>query len=517
MTSAVQDPAPNVGRPVAPRLWRRPWAVESAVVVLIVVAALSIRLFRLSSIPGEMWGDVIDHYYLASKILQRHYFLDYEFGGDGPLFSYLAAGVAEIVGLSFDSLKLTGALIGAALVPAVYYYTRTLFNSRSTGYIAAILTAVSFWPIVISRQAKPYILVPVLVALALTFALKRKPVLAGIAVGLGMYAQAAFWGAPFLFLLMPLSLPFAALVALPLIISFVQSPGSILGSQSYLGSKLHVTSTPGGRALSLLENLKNNALSFNFSGDQTFRQNIVGHPHLDVITGVLFLVGLVLALVHTIPTRDRRMLFWFLLPFLVLQIPLLADQVTSDSPNTGRLACLIPVTMASAAYGFQWLVAKLCRLLSPRVPNSSVVAGAMGGAVLALVAVINLNNYFNVYPHGLPNDNTAFDLAIAQNMDQTPHGTTLILVGGGWGEFGQPEPEAVWFRTTLGHTPVLANSMPSAERTIRGLAPGTPVVLYSSPDAALPRRLPLTKVKRGLMTANGWRVAQVTTGTRSAR
>jgi hypothetical protein len=485
---------------------------EGAIMGLIVMVGLLIRLFRLAGIPAEMWGDVIGHYYLATKILEGHLFLDYEFGGDGPLFSYLAAGVAEIGGLSFESLKLTGALVGAALVPAVYFYVRTLFDSRTTGYVAAILTAVSFWPVVISRQAKPYILVPVLVALALTFALKRKPVLAGVVVGIGMYAQAAFWGAPFLFLLMPLALPFAALVALPLIISFVQSPDTILGSQSYLGSKLDVVSTPGARVVGLLENFKNNALSFNVSGDQTFRQNIAGHPHLDVVTGVLFLAGLILAVIHTVRTRDRRMLFWFLLPFLVLQIPMLTDQVASDSPNTGRLACLIPVTMAAAAYGFQWLVAKLCALLSGRVPDSRKVAGAAGGAVLAVIAVINLNNYFNVYPHGLPNNNTPFDLAIAQNMNRSALGTTLILIGGGWGQFGQPEPEAVWFRTTAGHAPVLVNSPRAAVHTLRALHQGTPVIMYSNPDLPMPAHLPLKGVKRSLVTANGWRVAQVTAG-----
>jgi hypothetical protein len=477
-----------------------------------VVVGLLVRLFRLDTIPAEMWGDVTSHYFLADKILSGNYFFDYEFGGDGPLFSYLAAAVALVTGLSFASLKLTGALIGTLLVLANYFYAETLFRSRRIGYVAAFFTAVSFWPLVMSRQAKPYILVPVLVAVALTFALRQKPALAGIAVGLGVYAQAAFWGTPFLFLLMPAALPVATVVALPVLISFVKNPSLLTGSGSYLGSKLHVVSSPVDRLLRVFDNLGKNLMSFNFTGDSTFRQNIVGHPHLDLLSGILFLVGVGVLLVRAVKTRDRRLTYWFLLPFLVLQIPLLADQFPSDSPNIGRLSCLLPVTMAAVAYGLTWLTGHVCRLLDGRVPSSRLAAGGFAGIILAAVTVINLVNYFDIYPRGLPNRNTPFDLIIAQNIDARPYGTTSILLGCCWGDAGQPEPDAVWFRTSKQHAPVLASTVADANRTITGLAAGSPVTVYSDPSLPTPSGLPLVKVRSRVLVRNGWQVVRVTSG-----
>ncbi len=512
MSARLSEPARNsdvktTGEQTA-HWWRHPAVILAA----ITVAGLIIRLFRLDSLPAEMWGDVSAHEYLANKVMTGDFYFDYEFGGDGPLFSYIAAAVGKVTGLSFFSLKLTGALIGTLLIVAIYFYAETLFHSRRIGYIAAFLTAVSFWTIVMSRQAKPYILVPVFVAAALTLALRRQRILTGMVVGLGMYAQAAFWGMPILLLFMPLALPVAAVVALPFLITFAQNPSSMMGSSSYLGSKIHVASSPVDLALRVLDNLGKNALSFNFSGDTTFRQNISGNPHLDVISGVLFVIGLLLLMVHTIRTRDRRMAIWFLLPFLVLQIPLLADQVPSDTPNIGRLTCLLPMTIAAIAFAVDWLTVQLCRLLNGRVSRSGLVAGGVTGIVLAGITVINLTNYFEVYPRGLPNNNTPFDLVIARDMDRAPPHTTSILLGCCWGDYTQPEPQSVLYRTATGHEPSIASSMATVRHDIRSLAPGTRVALYMDPSRRVPHDLALRQSTEKVLRANGWQVARVITG-----
>lgn len=512
MTSRLSDPARELDLADPEDRHTRDWLRPALILAGITLAGLVIRLFRLDSLPAEMWGDVTAHAYLANKVMTGDFFFDYEFGGDGPLFSYLAAGVATLFGLSFFSLKLTSALIGSLLIVAVYFYTETLFRSRRIGYVAAFLAAVSFWTIVMSRQAKPYILVPVLVAAALTFALRRKPILAGITVGLGMYAQAAFWGMPFLLVFTPLALPVAAVVALPFLITFAQNPGSVIGTGSYLGSKIHVASSPVDLVLRILDNFGKNALSFNVSGDTTFRQNISGNPHLDLVSGILFLLGLLLLVVHTIRTRDRRLAIWFLLPFVVLQIPLLADQVPSDTPNIGRLTCLLPMTIASIAYALNWLTIQLCRVLTGRVVKSSLIAGGVTGVILAAITVINLVNYFDVYPQGLPNDNTPFDLVIAQDMDRAPLHTTSIILGCCWGDQTQPEPNAVYYRTSPYHQPEIAPTLSAVRTDILKLAAGAPVALYMDPALLVPHTLPLHITGQRVLRSNGWRVVRVVTG-----
>jgi hypothetical protein len=490
---------------------------SAAIVSAMCAAGLAIRLFRLDSLPAEMWGDVTAHYYLAGKILSGFPFVDYEFGGDGPLFSYLAAAVAEVIGLSFYSLKLTSALIGTALIPAVYFYAEALFQSRRIGYIAAFLAVVTFWTISFSRQAKPYILVPLFVALTLAFALKRKPVLVGIVAGLGVYAQASFWGMSLLLLAMPLALGVAGFVALPVLITFAINPSSLVGSGSYLGAKLHVAGSPMDTVATVLDNLWKNALSFNIAGDQTFRQNIPGHPHLDVVSGLFFLLGLGLLGYRAVRTTDRSLALWFFAPLLLLQVPLLADQVPSDTPNMGRLTCLLPMTLAAVAFAVDWLVSRLCSLLSGRVFDSRLVAGGAGGVLLAAIAAVNIINYFGVYPHGLPNDNTPFDLVIAQHMDRSPPTTTSILVGCCWGDETQPETAAVWDRAAPGHRPVIVATVADAMATIRKLPQGSQVAVYLDPQFPLPRVLPLRHQRSDILVSRGWLVAREVTGRSAGR
>jgi hypothetical protein len=313
---------------------------------------------------------------------------------------------------------------------------------------------------------------------------------------------------------MPAALPVAGIVALPVIHNFVHNPSLLMGSSSYIGSKLHVVSPPGQRILTVLENFKRNALSFNVSGDQSFRQNIAGHPHLDVISGIFFLLGLALLLIAGIRNRDRRLVFWFLVPFLVLQLPMLADQVTSDSPNTGRLAVLIPLTMAATAYGIDWSSQWFCRLLSVRVPLriTRVATFFAVTVIFTVIAAVNLANYFNVYPKGLPNNNTPFDLIIAQHIDRSPTTTTSILVGCCWGEWGNPEPDAVVDRTEQGRGPQIVSGVKDAVTNIHNLSSGARVALYIDPDISPPFGLPLKHARRVMLHANGWHVAWLVTG-----
>jgi 4-amino-4-deoxy-L-arabinose transferase-like glycosyltransferase len=483
-----------------------------AVVASITLLGLLIRLVRLDGLPAEMWGDVTAHYFLAQKVLHGHFYLDYEFGGDGPLFSYLAAAVSGLFGLSFYTLKLTSVLAGTLLIVAVYFYADSLLGSRRAAYVASFLAAVSFWSISLSRQGKPYILVPVFVALALTFGIRNRPILAGIVLGLGMYAQAAFWGTPFVFLLMPAALPIAAVVAFPVLHNFAHNPASLLGSGSYLGSKLHTAPSPLEKVLTILDNFVKNLLSFNLRGDETFRQNIPGNPHLDYISGALFLVGMVLLIRRAVRQRDTRLLCWFLVPFVVLQIPMVLDQVPTDSPNLGRLACLLPITLTAIACALVWLAEWTCRVLSRRIRQPALGASLGVGAVLAGILAINMVNYFEVYPQTLPNHNTAFDLAIAQRISDTPKSVASIVVGCCWAEAGQPESDAIWYRTAADRRPIMAATLSEAKGVIDGFPAGRRIALYMDPVTPAPGGLGLRHVRTSVLESNGWQVALLITG-----
>src|SRR5580704_2248823 len=133
--------------------FRNNWLLIGILLVYIFVA-----LYQLDTIPGEIWGDAISHYNLAEKILQGHFFIDYEFGGDGPVFSYLAAFMTNFLHLSFYSLKFTSVWIGFFFVLSMYFLTEEFFHNKRISLMATFISGVSFWTIVFARQPHARIL-----------------------------------------------------------------------------------------------------------------------------------------------------------------------------------------------------------------------------------------------------------------------------------------------------------------------------------------------------------------------
>lgn len=161
--------------------------------IVIVVLGFFLRLYRLDSLPAEIWGDVNEHFKLAKRILAGNLTFNF-WAGDGPIFQYLVALVSKFIGLSFYTIKLTSALIGTVLIIANYFLGREYFKSKRVGYLTGFLTAVSFWTLTFSRQGKPYILIPVFTSLSFLFYLKKRYFLSSLIIGLGMCSQSGFWG-----------------------------------------------------------------------------------------------------------------------------------------------------------------------------------------------------------------------------------------------------------------------------------------------------------------------------------
>lgn len=519
-TDAAALAVTRPGGPIAPLLragWVSATSDVSLILTTITVLGLAIRLYRLDGLPAEMWGDVTTHYTLAQQVMNGHLFFDYEFGGDGPLLSYCVAVVASIAGLSFFTLKLTTVLIGTAVIVVTYFLAEELFDNRQIGLIAAFITAISFWDITFSRQAKPYILAALLAALAVTFAAKRMVVPAGIALGLGMYSQAAFWGVPVAFLLSPVALLIGAVVATPVMLSFARNPGQLTGQSSYIGEKLHTHLTVLQMMGRLIQNIGLNALAFFARGDVTFRHNIPYNPHLDYLSGVIFLVGMALIVRRIATTYDWKLLVWFVVPFLTVQIPSVLDMTPGNVPNMGRMIGAMPFAYTAIAYAIYVGANDLFSgvLAAPR----AWLAGA-GLVTVTLVVVFGINayNYFVVYPRTLPNGNTPYDLAIAREVDATGSTAFSIVVSCCWGEWGQPEPDAIQDRVGPSARLLLATDTPDAITKLRTIvAHGTPVVLYLDPSLTNGRRL-FTRVvavkRQSMLRLNGWDVARVLVGVR---
>src|SRR6266576_6583484 len=105
----------------------------------ILIVYLFVALYQLDNVPAEIWGDAISHYQLAQRVLHGNFFIDYEFGGDGPIFTYLAVAVSFFNQLSFYSLKLTAVIIGLFFVISMYFVAKEFFKEKAIVLMSAFI------------------------------------------------------------------------------------------------------------------------------------------------------------------------------------------------------------------------------------------------------------------------------------------------------------------------------------------------------------------------------------------
>lgn len=427
---------------------------------LLAILALGVflRFWKLNDIPAEMWGDVTEGYKFASRVLNRDFYWRFIFGGDGPFFSYLVALISVPLGLSFLTMKIATTVVGVLLVLATYVFGKTVMNEK-VGLAAAFLMAVSKWAVIYGRMAKPHIAAALFSAISLWTlyqAIHKKKsmwwIISGSSLGLGMYTQSAFWGVPVaivaLIAFLARRLTKHALwgvfiflaMSIPLVGSFFSNPNAYTNPFSFFGEKL----IPKDRSFSwtigrIGENLFKNLLMFHIKGDVVFRNNPPRAPHLDILTGLVFLVGVV-----TLPLKLRP---WFWIPFFAFQIPSVLDlNFFGETANAGRTIALLPIVFLAAGCG-TWTIYRFLRRMARRP-----IVILVGVTTMAMIVILNWRQVFNDYPKSLPNHNVPFGRIIAETINQLPVGTDAILIGCCWGDWGQPEPDGIRFRLTTPRT-----------------------------------------------------------------
>ena len=482
----------------------------------ILLVYLFVALYQLDTIPNEIWGDAIFHYFLAQKILSGHFFFDYEFGGDGPIFSYLAAFVSFFLPLSFYSLKVTAVGIGFFFVLSMYFLAKTFFQNKSIALLSTAISAISFWTIVFARQPHARILVPLFISLTLIATLKKKNSIAGVLLGLGMYTQASFWGILFTYWRNFKTLLIGIILTIPLVYSFIYNPVGFFSGQSYFGEKLAVH-TPFTQVIyAVLYNVQANLLSFNFRGDKIFRMNIPYHPHLDFISGVLFVLGFILILVQSVKKKQKNLLLYFILPFFFIQIPSFLDIHNYFSqPNISRMIGVIPFVYISIGYA----IFKINGSLASKVKTESakkMISFFVYYGFLLLIFILNFYNYFIVYPHTLPNGNTPFGKLIAQTIDASTPDTVVVILGTGWGQYAQPEVAGIPMVQRSVHQEVFYHTIGVAQESLcKNPQKGKHILIAADP--AFQKQLHslnlcMEKTKSYVLTSNGWQIAYIIQG-----
>jgi hypothetical protein len=383
------------------------------------------RFARLDAIPPEMTSDHVEKLLDVNDLLNGRHWVFFERNtGREPLQFYFAALLDRVLhtGVTFLTLKLTGAIAGLLLLPTMFFLGRELEDDL-LGLIAMLLAGVGIWATTISRVGLRFPLTPLFVAPLLLFLLRgvrrqnRNDFLAaGVFLGAGLYGYSTFRMAPFLvvacvtwFALWPqpgasrrrllahsiLLFATAFIVFLPLY-RYAVEPGSAFWERTF--SRLSDTerAIDGSLVALFIENTWNGLRMFNWLGDKVWVNTLPGRPALDFITGALFLFGAAFLLLRLALRRDR------VAGLLLLAIPILLLPSTlsfafpEENPSVVRAGGAIPVVYLLAAYPL-WLLFRHWRGIWPAATGRLAAASGVG-VVLAAAALVNAHMYFNLYP-----------------------------------------------------------------------------------------------------------------------
>ena len=342
------------------------------------VVAVFFRYWHLSGVPAEMFSDHAEKLLDVADVLAgKHRIFFPRNTGREAIQMYLTACIIRCLGVpfSFLALKLGMVTMGVLTLPFVYLLGKEI-GGKWLGFWATLLTAIAYWPNVISRVALRFALYPAFTAPALYFlvrALKRGHrndyIWAGIFLGLGVHGYSPFRMVPLTVLLavglywlhekVPKKRQRAAiglgLVALFSFIIFLPLFRYMLSNWQmffYRGAtrigQLE-RPYPGNPFVIFFSNLFKAWLMPFWDDGETWVHSVVHRPALDWVSAALYALGTATALFHYARKRRWEDLFLLLsVPFLMLP-SILSLAFPNENPCLNRTgAAYIPIFIIAA-------------------------------------------------------------------------------------------------------------------------------------------------------------------------
>jgi 4-amino-4-deoxy-L-arabinose transferase-like glycosyltransferase len=497
---------------------RRRWLLVS-----ILVLATFFRFYHFTITPPGLYADEAMNGNNAAEVAQTGHFRVFYSDNNGRegLYVNLLAVVMRFLPIREPwVVRVPAAIAGILTVYGLYFLASELFE-YDVGLLAAFLLATSFWHVDFSRIAYRAILAPLFLTWSIYFLVKalhednaksrapgdgvataqgqyfRSPsffaAVAGVIYGLGFYSYISYRITPLIFLIF---IPFfrrnasfakrvttfvlcAFITAAPLGYYFVKHPEQFFGRMSQLS-----VSTSPHPLRQFAGNLGKTLLMFNVHGDDNWGHNIRGTPELPWPVGILFLVGIIMAIRALVTRsgeddgsgagslRSRFGLCLVFLWFLLTSIP--AAGSIEGIPTTLRSLLMLPPALVLAAVAGVWIYRKV---------HEHAARGAPLLAAVFVVAITGLTyyRYFVVWPQN-PGVHLAFlekYVEIGREINALPATTPkyVIVTAGGPLVRGIP----AFSQTTMFITDSFSKQR-QAERNIRyllrdqidSIPPGTP-------------------------------------------
>ena len=352
---------------------------------LILSLAIFMRLYLFSSIPFGTWFDEADIGVNALKIVDGTSELSVYYGWQSrPFhFTYLVSLLFRLFNVNTLSIRTVSVAFGLLTVGAAFFLGKEVISPRF-GIILAFFFAVGRWHVTFSRLGMATVATPFFVLVTFYFLFRamrtKKPLdfgLGGVALGLGLDFHTAFRVVPlavilfFVYLLVrfwrdgtfsssPRSLWIvnlavfllgAGLAIAPVAQYALREPASFWDRTSMVS--IFQNRDEPDLAKAVASNIFEHILMFNYQGDRNGRHNLPGEPMLDPISGVLFVLGLGLAL-----RRLKQPAEFGFLAIFVVGLSAGIFSVEFESPQAQRSVAALPAVyfFASLAVESIWKV-----------------------------------------------------------------------------------------------------------------------------------------------------------------
>jgi hypothetical protein len=351
-----------------------------------------LRLGSLDSVPPGLTHDEANNVYDSAAILRgvRPFFFPVAQGKE-PLYPYLVASLMALLGSTTFTMRLTTAFCALLLLPVTYVTMHCLF-----GRLEAILTtaglAFSFWGFSTGRMGLRAITLPLLFSLAVYWAFRavdplhfpldqagprqrrktlRYVLLSGLMLGLSQYTYLAARVAAGVFVFFALyllltrgsrtavlrigaALLTAAAVAAPLYIYLCLNPELSI-RVGMLDQPLQALAM--GDLGPMWAQIRPALGMFFLSGDTFIPYNIPGRSLFDPLSGMLFVIGLLMALWRWRDPAHALALLWFgvgIFPAIVTGIEAVNLRAIMAQPIIYLFPALPVAALVRRLQGVRW-------------------------------------------------------------------------------------------------------------------------------------------------------------------
>ncbi len=449
-----------------------------------------IRFYRIDTLQGEMYGDIEIVQTYTKSVLRGDWPWLFSLSS-GPLYHYMIAPLIGFIGTGFDQIKVASILTSLGIVALIAGIARQIAG-RKLGVIAVAVAGSGSWLLIFSRLGNSQIFVP-LVTISTVYLLLRYIntqrvgwlYASALIATFGLYSYPQSFVVPPVMLLTVIALWQTKVIrkrqdivrytvilivgSLPFVMMYLNNPDSITGN--YISEKFETTDLSSGRILDILSR---GVGAYFTSGDTVFRSNPGGLAHIDIISSVLFVIGI--ASCFRANVRAKAVLL--IIPFLLLHIPsLLVLRYPEQVPSASR-------SIGAAPFVYLFVAMGLYEIYNSLKGRWADVSGLLVLVLFGVSFQQNIDRYFNQYISGMPYRDVPIGRMIVKYADMLSPDTSVYIAGCCWRD---TSPEPYFTQIQMQHPAMLKRFDPAESLTCDTLAQtDRPAVMIWTFEAPLP-------------------------------